>query len=124
MNRGEGKWKWLLGIAILAGALFIVVKFGPPYFNMLCLKQRMETNFRQYAVMGEEQMIETIINLARQDCKISKLKFENFTIDPNIDVGYESWIKCEYTEIIILPGNNIYKWKMKPTVKIKVPSPM
>jgi hypothetical protein len=120
MNRGSGGWIWFLFLAIIGVIIYGIVTFGPPYFHKACLENKMEEFMRQYGTLGEEEMIDMIIKVAGKDCKVFKLRYENFDFDGA--VMEDSVLSCHNTEVIRLPGDRFYKIDMNPEVRIRIPT--
>lgn len=118
MDRGAAKWKTLLFLAIVGLIGYGTYLFAPPYLSQYCVKNNMQEYMRQYASMGEDTMIDTIVDAVRKECKV-RLSWEDFYFDG--DVLEESVMRCKYTKVIMLPGNRPYKMVFTPEVKIKIP---
>jgi hypothetical protein len=119
MDRGNGSWKWLLILLVLGSIVYGFILFAPPFLNQACLKSRMETQMRNFSTLGEEEMILTIIKLAKQDCNINNLRYESFQFKG--DIGLDSVLRCKYSKVVQLPGDRIYILKFTPEVRIRIP---
>lgn len=111
-QRGEGKLKTIIGLAILAAIVYVGFKVIPPYINNFELEDAMKTEARfGYANRKTPEEVRNTIYK-----KIRELQIPAGPEDIRVELlGNGMRITVTYTVVIELPGYTL-ELNFKPTV--------
>jgi len=118
--RGEINLVSLTLLALVAGAIYWAVLFGPKYLDHVDIKQAIHLAIAQKAQAPEEQLKDTLIRLVGDIAPDVELVRDDIQVEKDTDEN-TIFVSFEYQrEVKLVPSEKVHAVTFEPAVKTKI----